>query len=39
MDDVVTDLGVMKIKLWTEKTKDKKQWSTVVEEGKGHPGL
>jgi hypothetical protein len=39
MDDVVTDLKVMKIKLWMEKTKDRKQWRLVVEEAKALPGL
>jgi hypothetical protein len=39
MDDVVGDLRVMKIKHWTEKTKDREQWRLVVEEAKAHPGL
>jgi hypothetical protein len=39
MDDVVADLRVMKIKQWTEKTKDREQWRLVVEEAKAHPGL
>ena len=39
MDDVVTDFKVMKIKQWIEKTKDREQWSLVVEEAKAHPGL
>jgi hypothetical protein len=39
MDDVVADLKVMKIKQWTEKTKDREQWRMVVEEAKAHPGL
>jgi hypothetical protein len=39
MDDVVTDLGVMKIKQWMDKTKDREQWRLVVEEAKAHPGL
>jgi len=34
MDDVVADLKVMKIKQWLEKTKDREQWSLVVEEAK-----
>jgi hypothetical protein len=38
-DDVVADLRVMEIKLWTEKTKDREQWSPVVEEAKARPGL
>jgi hypothetical protein len=37
MEDVVADLRVMKIKQWTEKTKDKRQWRMVVEEGQGLP--
>jgi hypothetical protein len=28
----------MKIKQWTEKTKDREQWRLVVEEAKSHPG-
>jgi hypothetical protein len=39
MDDVVADLRVMKIKLWTVKTKDREQWRLAVGEAKGHPGL
>ena len=39
MDDVVADLKVMKIKQWMEQTKDREQWSLVVEEAKAHPGL
>jgi len=39
MDDVVTDLKVMKIKQWMEKMKDREQWRLVVEEAKVHPGL
>ena len=39
MDDGVADLKVMKIKLWMEKTKDREQWSLVVEEVKSHPGM
>jgi len=39
MDDVVADLKVMKIKQWTEKKKERKQWRLVVEEAKVHPGL
>jgi hypothetical protein len=39
MDDVVADLKVMKIKQWIEKTKDREQWSQVVEEVKVHQGL
>ena len=38
-DDDVTDLKVMKIKQWIEKTKDREQWRLVVEEAKAHPGL
>jgi hypothetical protein len=29
----------MKIKQWTEKTKDREQWRLVVEDAKAHPGL
>jgi hypothetical protein len=29
----------MKIKQWTEKTKDREQCRLVVEEAKAHPGL
>jgi hypothetical protein len=29
----------MKIKQWTEKTKDREQWRLVVEGAKAHPGL
>jgi hypothetical protein len=39
MDEAVADLRVMKIKQWMEKTKDREQWSLVVEEAKPHPGL
>ena len=39
MDDVVADLRVMKIRQWTEKAEDRKQWRLVVKEGKAHPGL
>jgi hypothetical protein len=39
LDDVVADLRVMKIKQWTEKTKDREQWRLVVGEAKSHPGL
>jgi hypothetical protein len=39
MDDVVTDLKVMKIKKWMEKTKDREQLRLVVEVAKAHPGL
>jgi hypothetical protein len=38
-DDVVADLRAMKIKQWTEKTKDREQWKMVVKEAKAHPGL
>jgi hypothetical protein len=31
--------GVMTIKQWMEKTKDREQWRLVVEEAKDHPGL
>ena len=34
MDDVA-DLKVMKLKQWTEKTKDREQWRLVIEEAKG----
>jgi hypothetical protein len=37
MDDGVTDLRVMKIKQWTQKTKDRRQWRLFVEEGQGSP--
>ena len=39
MDDVVTDLKIMKIKQWMEKIKDRKKWRLIVEEAKAHPGL
>jgi hypothetical protein len=39
MDDVIADLKIMKIKQWTENTKDTEQWKLVVEEAKAHPGL
>jgi hypothetical protein len=39
MDDAVADLRVMKIKQWTEKTKDREQWGLDVVEAKAHPGL
>ena len=39
MDDVMADLRVMKIRQWTEKAEDRKQWRLVVKEGKAHPGL
>jgi hypothetical protein len=39
MDDAVANLRVMKIKQWTEKTKDGEQWRLVVERAKAHPGL
>jgi hypothetical protein len=39
MDDVVADLRVMKIKQWTEKSKDREQWRMVVEEANAHPRL
>jgi hypothetical protein len=39
MDDVIADLRIMKIKQWTEKTKDREQWRLVVEEAKVHSGL
>jgi hypothetical protein len=39
MDDDVADSRVMKIKQWTEKTKDREQWRPVVGEAKAHPGL
>jgi hypothetical protein len=39
MDDAVTDLKVIKIKQWIEKTKDRLQWRLVVEEAKADPGL
>jgi hypothetical protein len=39
MDDVVTDLKVMKIRQWVEKMKDREQWRLVVEEVKAHPRL
>jgi hypothetical protein len=39
MDDIVANLKVMKIKQWTEKTKDREQWRLVVEEANAHPGL
>jgi len=38
MDDVA-DLKVMKLKQWTEKTKDREQWRLVIEEAKAQPGL
>jgi hypothetical protein len=38
MDSVVADLRVIKIKHWTEKSKDREQWRLVVE-AKAHPGL
>jgi hypothetical protein len=37
MDDAVADLKVTKIKQWMEKTKDREQWSMVVEEAKANP--
>jgi hypothetical protein len=30
MDDVIADLRVMKIKQWTEKTKDREQWRLLL---------
>jgi hypothetical protein len=39
MDDVVAYLKAMKIKQWMEKTKDREQWRTIVEEAQAHPGL
>jgi hypothetical protein len=39
MDEVVTDLKVMKIKQWTENTKDREQWSLVASEAKVHRGM
>ena len=38
MDNAVVDLKVMKLKQWTEKTKDREQWRLVVEEATAHPG-
>jgi hypothetical protein len=38
MDDVA-DLRVMKIKQWTENTKDREQLRMVVEDAEAHPGL
>jgi len=35
MDEVVADLKVIKIKQWTEKTKDREQWRLVVGGGGG----
>ena len=37
--EVLTDLKVVKVKQWMEKTKDREQWRLVVEEPKAHPGL
>jgi hypothetical protein len=39
MDDVVSDLRTMRIKQWTEKAEDRKQWRLVVKEAKAQPGL
>jgi hypothetical protein len=39
MDDVVADLRIMKIKKWTEKTKDREQRRLVVEGAKADPWL
>jgi hypothetical protein len=39
MDDVVTDLRIMKIKQWMEKTKDRERWRLAIEEAKAQPGL
>jgi hypothetical protein len=39
IDDVVADLTVMEIKQWTEKTKDREQWSLVADEAKAYTGL
>jgi hypothetical protein len=39
MDDVVADMGAMRIKQWTEKAEDREQWRLVVKEAKAHPGL
>ena len=39
MDDVVSDLRVMRIKQWMEKMQDREKWRLIVEEAKAHPGL
>jgi hypothetical protein len=39
INDIVAYLKIMKIKQWTEKTKDREQWRLVVEEANAHPGL
>jgi hypothetical protein len=39
MDDVVTNLRVMNINQWTEKTKDREQWGLEVVMAKAHPRL
>jgi hypothetical protein len=38
MDDA-TDLKLMEIKEWIEKTKDRQRWRLDAEEEKAHPGL
>jgi hypothetical protein len=38
MDDDVEDLRAMKIRQWTEKAEERKQWRLVVNKAKAHPG-
>jgi hypothetical protein len=39
LDDVESDLKMMKVKGWKQKMRNREQWRLVVKETKAHPEL
>jgi hypothetical protein len=39
MDGILKDMEMLKVKNWKELSRNRKEWNTLVEKAKTHPGL
>jgi hypothetical protein len=39
IDGILKDTEVLKVKNWKELTRNRKEWNTLIEKAKTHPGL